>query len=274
MADFRDGFALRFVPTLQKQPVVLIRSHHKTSIMKKPCILLLTISALIPFTGKAQTSSFFIGGSAGGNLSQYSYTADYADAWTSSKPKPGLNGGVVFGMEYDKMAIVSGVSFIQKGTKSETDNYRLENGSIGYLKVRENTSFLQIPLLFRYRFLSEKFGLTASAGPSFNIGLAGSTRLEMQVANVGSQSRSSTVQFGSGINDTYRRFQPGFILSPGMLMPVGEKGKLAANIMWDLGFNALNKRSSSANGIDGKIMNVSMILSVTYTHHFVFGDKY
>ena len=68
MADFRDGFALRFVPTLQNQPVVLIRSHHKTSIMKKPCILLLTISALIPFTGKAQTSSFFIGGSAGGNL--------------------------------------------------------------------------------------------------------------------------------------------------------------------------------------------------------------
>ena len=242
--------------------------------MKKPSMLLLSLAAIFPRLGKAQNTSFFIGGSAGGNLSQYSYTADYADAWTSSKPKPGLNGGVVFGMEYNKMALVSGISFIQKGTKSETDNYRLENGAIGYLKARENTSFLQIPLLFRYRFLSEKFGLTASAGPSFNIGLAGSTRLEMQVVNVGSQSRSSTVHFGSGINDTYRRFQPGFILSPGVLMPVGEKGKLAANIMWDLGFNALNKRSSSASGVDGKIMNVSMILSVTYTHHFSFGDKY
>jgi len=76
----------------------------------------------------------------------------------------------------------------------------------------------------------------------------------MQVANVGSQSRLSTVPFGSGINDTYRRFQPGFIFSPGMLMPVGEKGKLAANIMWDLGLNALNKRSSSASGVDSNII--------------------
>jgi len=40
----------------------------------------------------------------------------------------------------------------------------------------------------------------------------------------------------------------------GMLMPVGDKGKLAANIIWDLGFNALNKRSSSASGVDGNIL--------------------
>ncbi|MCE7042681.1 outer membrane beta-barrel protein [Dyadobacter sp. CY312] len=240
--------------------------------MKKPLILLSFL--FFSFQLSAQDMSIFVGGSGGGNLSLFSYTAVYANTWTSSKPKPGLNGGVAFGVEFGKMAVVSGVNFIQKGTKSETDNYKLENGNVGYLKARVNTSFIQIPLLFRYHILGEKFGLTASAGPSFNIGLAGNSRLELEVANVGSQSQSGTVNFGSGINDTYKRFQPGFMLGPGLLMPVGEKGKLAVNILWDLGFNSVNERSNAAKGIDGKIMNVSTILNVSYTHHFNFGDKY
>ncbi|CAG5067324.1 hypothetical protein DYBT9623_00044 [Dyadobacter sp. CECT 9623] len=242
--------------------------------MRKPLLLVIAFLLSANFAANAQGSSFFIGGTGGANLSMYSYTSDYADLWTSSKPKPGLNGGVVFGVEMNKMAIVSGVNFIQKGTKSETDNYRIEGDYVGFVKRRENTSFIHVPILFRYRFLSEKFGLTASAGPSLNIGLAGNQRLELEVAGVGSRSESSTVRFGSGINDTYRRFQPGFILSPGMLVPMGEKGKLAVNIIWDLGFNALNNRSSTAIGADGKVGNVSTILSVSYTHHFNFGDKY
>ncbi len=242
--------------------------------MKTRFIYATILGLLCQLGAYAQSSSIFVGGSGGGNLSQYSYTADYANLWTSSKPKPGLNGGVVFGVEFGSMAVVSGVNFIQKGTKSETDNYQLENGSIGYVKGRENTNFIQIPMLFRYRFLSEKFGLTASAGPSFNIGLSGNTKMELEVANVGSRSESGTVRYGTGINDTYKRFQPGFMLGPGMLMKVGEAGKLGVNIYWDLGFNAINSRSTSANGINGKISNVSTILSVSYTHHFNFGDKY
>ncbi|SDE43119.1 Outer membrane protein beta-barrel domain-containing protein [Dyadobacter soli] len=242
--------------------------------MKKLTILILLLAAAAVLPAQAQNSSFFIGGGGGGNLSMYGFTSDYADRWTSSKPKPGLNGGVVFGMEFNRMAIVTGANFIQKGSKAETDNYRIEGNYVGYVKGRENTSFIQIPLLFRFRILGEKFGLTASAGPSFNIGLSGNSRLELEVAGVGSRSESGTIKFGSGINDSYKRFQPGFMLGPGMMMAVGEKGKLNLNLMWDLGFNAVNSRSSSAAGIDGKISNVSMILNVTYTHHFIFGDKY
>ena len=242
--------------------------------MKKITILMLALVAGAAFRVQAQGNSFFIGGGGGGNLSMYAFTSDYADIWTSSKPKPGLNGGVVFGMEFNKMAVVSGINFVMKGTKAETDNYQIDNGYVGYVKWRENTSFINVPLLFRFRFLGEKFGLTASAGPSFNIALAGNSRLELEVADVGSRSESGDVRFGSGINDNYKRFQPGFMLGPGMLMAVGEKGKLGVNIIWDLGFNALNKRRSEAAGIDGKLSNVSTILNVTYTHHFTFGDKY
>lgn len=242
--------------------------------MKKLTILIFFLTAAASFPARAQNSSFFVGGGGGGNLSMYAFTADYADQWTSSKPKPGLNGGVVFGMEFNRMAIVMGANFIQKGSKAETDNYRVEGDYVGYVKGRENTSFIQIPLLFRFRILGGKFGLTASAGPSFNIGLSGNSRLELEVAGAGSESRSGTIKFGSGINDNYKRFQPGFMLGPGMVMAVGEKGKLNLNLMWDLGFNAVNTRSSSASGIDGKISNISTILNVTYTHHFIFGDKY
>ncbi|WP_439584906.1 porin family protein [Dyadobacter bucti] len=242
--------------------------------MKKPLVLVLLLLTLYYTPARAQQSSFFVGGSGGANLSMYGYTSDYADIWTTSRVKPGLNGGLVFGMEFNKMAIVSGVSYIQKGTRSETDNYNLEGGNVGYIKARENTSFINIPLLFRYRFLGEKFGLTLAAGPSFNIGLSGNLKLELQAASGESRSESSTVRFGNGITDSYRRFQPAFVISPGVQMPVGERGKLGLNIVWDLGGNAVNKRSSSALGADGKIINISTILSVTYTHHFVFGDKY
>jgi hypothetical protein len=242
--------------------------------MKKTLISSFIALCTLFINAHAQEASIFIGGMGGGNLSLYSYTGDYANAWTSSQAKPGLNGGVVFGVEFGKMAVVSGINFIQKGTKSETDNYRLDNNYVGYLKARENTSFINIPLLFRYQFLGGKFGLVASAGPSFNIGLTGNSRLELDVANVGSDSQSGTIPFGSGINDTYRRFQAGFMLGPGMLMRVGEKGKLGVNIMWDLGFNAVNQRNASARGINGKVMNVSTILGVSYTHHFTFSDKY
>lgn len=242
--------------------------------MKNSFILLAITLVFFQFSAQAQNSSIFIGGGGGGNLSQYSFTSDYANVWTKSKPKPGLNGGLVFGVEFGAMAVVMGTNFIQKGGKAESDNYQLNNGSVGYLKAKEKTSFIQIPLLFRYRFLSEKFGLTASAGPSFNIGLAGNTDLSLEAANGASTHESQTLNFGSGITDTYKRFQPGFMLGPGMLMKVGESGKLGVNIYWDFGFNAVNDRSSSANGIDGKISNISTILSVTYTHHFNFGDKY
>jgi hypothetical protein len=242
--------------------------------MKKKLMLTLLTLCTLSVKLSAQNVSVFIGGMGGGNLSLYSYTGDYANTWTSSSAKPGLNGGVVFGAEFGKMAVVSGINFIQKGTKSETDNYRLDNNYVGYLKARENTSFINIPLLFRYQFLGDKFGLVASAGPSFNIGLSGNSRLELEVANVGSESQSGTIRFGKGINNTYRRFQPGFMLGPGMLMRVGEKGKLGVNIMWDLGFNATNERNARARGIDGNVMNISTILGVSYTHHFTFSDKY
>ena len=243
--------------------------------MKKQLILTAVFFVLIQIAASAQNDmSIFIGGGGGGNLSTYSFTADYANTWTSASAKPGLNGGFVFGVEFGKMAIVSGVNFIQKGSKAETDNYKIENDYVGYVKARENTSFISIPLLFRYRILGEKIGLVASAGPSFNVAVGGNSRLELEVAGVGSRSQSGDINFGSGINDTYKRFQPGFVLGPGMLMPVGEKGKLAVNMLFDLGFDAVNKRNATARGISGKVMNVSAILNVTYTHHFVFGDKY
>jgi len=86
--------------------------------MKKPSMLLLSLAAIFPRLGKAQNTSFFISRSAGGNLSQYSYTADYADAWTFSKPKPGANGGVAFGMEYNTIVLFPG-SVLSKKPQSQ-----------------------------------------------------------------------------------------------------------------------------------------------------------
>lgn len=226
-------------------------------------------------------NSFLLGLNGGVNLSKYKFTGDFTNYWTVSKSKFGLNGGVSAGVEFNRFAILTGVSFIQKGGRFETDNRNVDinndgqEDGLGYVKASERLNVISIPLFLRYRFLSDDFGVSISAGPTFNIGISGTTETTTELTT-GQTSRSTyTTKFGSGITDDYKVLQMGFVISPGVHLAVGEKGRLNFNFIWDLGASSIaNQRLLQALNINGKVFSRAVLFSIGYEYKFEFGDKY
>lgn len=247
--------------------------------MKKIITLLLCLftSTIVV---KAQENAFFIGPAGGVNLSKFKYVGDDFSGLTT-KPLFGLNAGLTFGIEFKRLAIVSGAQFLQRGTKLQTENVSYDTNGDGYADIvgfasgKERENIISVPFLLRYRLFNEKFGATLSIGPSFNIGLNGNGEVEFEATDVNYSDRDSyTSSFGNGINQEYKRLQVGFLLSPGVYFGIGEQGRLNLNLMWDLGSDMFNKRYKDAYDIEYKQIARSTILSITYEHRFQFGDKY
>ena len=213
-----------------------------------------------------------IGATGGVNLSWYSLSDEYTQ---SSKSLFGYNGGITVGLATsDRFSILTGVSFIQKGTKLESVNYQFDSGDVGYESTKLKTQFLSIPLIARYQLFGENFGMTLAAGLSFNFGLDGTFSSYEQGKLATYKPQSGKVKFGSGINDFYNPFQAGIILSPGAVFPIGEKGKFTVNVTWDLGLgNMLNDKfiNFSGNGLLGEWKNRSTIFTIGYEHRLDIG---
>lgn len=231
-------------------------------------ILLTTIGAYAQ-----KEKSFFIGGGAGVNLASYFLTDDYANTWSTRKPVAGLTGGMTFGFQMGNTGIQSGIYYTQKGTRAETDNFRLNNGEMGYQTIKERTNFITIPLWFRYQFTGGKIGFSAAAGPSVNIALSGNYRSGVHSTGGASAYSSGSLSFGNGVRETYKGIQAAFCISPGVTFNAGNSGKFGVNLVFDLGFNAVNQRSSEANNRNGIISNMGTGLTFSYLHQIPFGKK-
>jgi hypothetical protein len=238
-----------------------------------------TIKIIIAFlftTGVAtaqKESSFFVGGNAGLNLASYFLTDDYANTWSTRKSLAGLTGGMTFGYQMGKMGIQSGIHYTQKGTRAETDNFRLNNGEMGYQTVRERTNFITIPLWFRYQFTDNKIGFAIAGGPAINVALSGRYRAGVHSVGGASSYSSGAITFGNGVRETYKSVQAAFCISPGVTFNAGNGGKFGVNLLFDLGFNAVNHRSSEANNRNGIISNMGSGLTFSYLYHIPFAKK-
>ena len=236
------------------------------------CFFVVLLTAGGAFAQQKQ-KSFFIGGNAGLNLASYFLTDDYADTWSTRKPVAGFTGGMIFGFQMGQMGIQSGIHYTQKGTRAETDNFRLNNGEMGYQTIRERTNFVSIPLWFRYQVTDGKVGFAVAAGPTFNIALSGNYRSGVHSAGGQSSYSSGSISFGNGVRETYKAGQVAFCISPGLTFNTGGGGKFGLNLLFDLGFNSVNQRSSEANNRNGAISNMGTGLIFSYVHHIAFAGK-
>lgn len=254
----------------------------------KKVLFLSTFFALSFFSAQAQfgggTESnlkLIVGATGGVNFSWYGLSEEW-DAF-STKTQLGFNGGLTVGLATsDRFSILLGANFIQKGSKLEgpTDDYT-ENGTgipfKGYFSGKENTQFLTVPIMARYQVFGdgESFGVTLAAGLSLNFALGGDYSSSIQGTTGKSYNAASgKIKFGSGITDAYDSFQAGILLSPGVVFPVGEKGKFTVNVTWDLGLSDMfNSRYKEANDVVGKWRNRSTIFTVGYEHRFELGSS-
>lgn len=240
--------------------------------------------AMVAFFGMsnmfAQTNSFYIGARGGANVSKYKFTEDLRELYPTSNAVFGMNGGFDMGLQLSNWTISTGVHYIQKGGKYQTDNFN-ESGEVGYFSATEKLHFLSVPVLLGYReYMANRVGWTLAAGPSFNFGLNGD--LEEEIEYFGSEQvdyQNYKVAFGEGVNEDYKGVQVGFQISPGLFVDINEKSKFTFNVTWDLGTSdAFNPRYKSANdffsNFKGDQINRSTIFTVGYEYHFNFEDKY
>ena len=243
-------------------------------------IITTIIAVALSLNFLAAQNSFFIGGNAGVNFSKFKYTEDLAELYSSTTPLTGLNGGFTTGIVINNISLTSGLNYIQKGSHYETDNFVDQNGT-GFLSADEKLHYLSVPLLLGYRaHLTDNFGFTLAMGPSFNIGLGGN--INESIEYYGSEDITTEqykVEFGSSVNEDYRKTQVGFQVSPGLFFKLNNSSQVTVNLTWDNGINdSYNTRYKQANtffdNFKGNQFNRSTVLTVSYEYHLTFSDKY
>ena len=229
---------------------------------------------------QAQGNSFYIGANAGTNFSKYKHTVDLAELYSTNGSVTGINGGFSFGMQLGNFTINSGLGYIHKGGKFQTDNFTDATGT-GFYSATEKLNYLQIPLTVGYRlYVDPSFGFSFAMGPSFNVGIGG--KGDEITEYFGSEDiiqEHYDVKFGSGVNDDYRNLQVGFLISPGIFVELNETSKLTLNLAWERGLGDMfNPRYKQANDFfdtyKGNQLFRSTIVTVGYEHHLNFDEKY
>ncbi len=209
--------------------------------------------------------------------------ANLVNLKTTTSNIMGYHGGLNIGWRFsERFTLLSGIHFIQKGTKFAEENkaYRDDsNGGqtyLGFLTGEEKVTFMTIPILARYKVIGQGFGVLLSAGLTLNSGNDG-TGFKYIQANNGKifAARYEMVEFGEDIDQLYTPFQIGFTMGFGLQIPVSENGRLLLNAALDLGLtDALNQRYKQANTIFERAYTRSTIFSIGYEYYFNLGDQY
>lgn len=246
----------------------------------KPFFLSLTMLAIFSLSTVQAQNSFYIGAKGGANTSKYKFTEDLRELYPNTNSIFGMNGGFDMGILINGWSISTGVHYVQKGSKYQTDNFN-DSDEVGYFSATEKLHFISIPVLLGFREqLANRVGWSLAVGPSFNFGLSG--KLDETTEYFGTDDvdyQNYKIAFGEGVNEDYKPVQVGFQISPGLYVDVNSRSKVIFNVTWDFGTSdAFNPRYKDANGFfdsfKGDQINRTTMFTVGYEYHFNFQDRY
>ncbi len=245
-------------------------------------IVLIFLFTLInsPIVKAQQTINLLIGANSGINMSKFKFSGKDNVLFPNKSNKFGYQGAISAGIEYKRLAFITGLEFSTKGSKYATDNiYFEELEDIGFYAFNEQVNTLSVPLLLRLRLLTENFGATLTVGPKINVGLR--SKVEYQVStltgvyedylrsNGESPMEEFENSFGSSINNEYNKVTSSFVISPGFFFAVGDSGRLGTNVVFDFGLsNMYNQRYLDAISDNSTVKLNTTMFTITYEHCF------
>jgi hypothetical protein len=258
--------------------------------MKNLFFTILTLVS-ISFTANAQNHSILLGFSGGSNLSNLSYTGDYAISGSTSSRKLGFQGGVDVGIKFNSFSFITGLKYQQRGGKTELKQNDVNNPFVlndgttdtGVFTEDSRYTVMSIPLLFRYQTKGD-LAFSVTLGPSINMGIGDITTTQTidldNFQDIGPNEFKGT--YGDQPVDIYRKSRLGFVFSPGVLYKVSDKGYFKANLMIENGGNIVNPNNGINNGagqginLTGSIKSTTLSFEVGYEHRLDLniGSKY
>lgn len=196
--------------------------------MKKLAITLVTFLAAFNFA-QAQLS---YGVRAGLNVSKISFSNDDF----KTKFQPGFSAGLYGKYALNKtMSVQVETFFSREGTKEQ----RVSSGTKGNI----NKSYVQIPVLFQYKFVK---GLYAEAGPQFGILVA------------------SKEKYGNGNNDIKANYKPVDIRVPiGVGYDLNDMIKgLSVDLRYSFSLSKINKVAVGGGNLKNQVIGLSAFYNI------------
>lgn len=215
----------------------------------KKVLFLSTFFALSFFSAQAQfnpnassgneESSFSIGIKSGVNFSKFGVEYSGSKEFFNVSNRLGFNFGVVADIPFggSRFGIQPELSFSQRGATSEQDVD--VPGVLEKMKVKDDLNYLDIPILFKYKFGGEDRGIALMLGPSFNFLLNAKSNFS-GILETETVALTTKPEIGSGSDDAFKGLDVSLGMGLNAYFKVGN-GKFFIDARYMLGLtNILN----------------------------------
>lgn len=236
--------------------------------IRKSSVAIIVLSLFYTFNSCAQIG---VGIKSGFNYSKYNLQFANSDieSSVSSGRNTGFNTGIIVDIPFGegKLGLQPELLFTQKGANVESvTDIKLSGVPYKSVKTKQSLNYIEIPVMFKYKFGNEDNGFYLAAGPYFSFGLNGS----LTESYTGSITNTSKVDvtFGDKVIDQYTKTDVGFNLGFGGYFSVGESSKLILDArIVSGGTNILNDKNKTKRIIETvsfEAKNRSLQLSIGY----------
>lgn len=247
----------------------------------KKCILFILL-VVISISAKAQLS---IGVRAGGSMNRFAFPEKFDGVWTIT-PKFSYLGGLAVELPIgSRFALQTEVIYAKRGSNYGNFNDAAEtfdNNKV-YVQWKTDLNYLDIPLLFKYKFRGRPVGGHLLAGLNFGTGLGGKENpgiensdgesfpieLEIDYKKRMGLEAEDIVLFGKNSRNDYLQGNSGLVFGAGLSLDT-EVLKYNLDFRYFLGTNSIfnpnedDKYSWAYDSTDGfDIRNRSLQLSIT-----------
>lgn len=239
----------------------------------------------------AQIKGGFI---SGVNFSKYklTYLDELDESYYSTSRLMGFHAGLVFDVPFGgSLGVQPSIMFSQRGNKL---NY--EKADPQYAETyqsKHNLNYVEVPILFKYKFGSEDAGFSLLAGPSLNFAIGGKmvesgkwvfTSNSTGQSFLGKVNQTIDIKVGDKVNNQFKAFDAGFMFGANGYFPVGDGNLVLEAKFYVGGMNTRNDKYDNTPSYDpntlevknysilhdrdifSEIRNRSIQLSVAYLH--------
>lgn len=210
----------------------------------------ITLFFALIFTASTAFSQVSFGVKAGIGVSTLSLSDQLSEIGTMDSRFTIHGGGFVNYGFGGRFAVQADILYSQKGGTLKSREMTIielpEGGqALGRFEVEEHLNYLDIPVVFQYRFRGRNLTPYIGVGPQFSFGLSGKSTLKFDSDTNPLQDPSQDINFGSANADDYKAFDFGLSLGAGAELEL-TSGALTFDIRAGLGLSNMDPQDRDA----------------------------
>lgn len=218
------------------------------------------LTALV-FAPKISTSQITYGLKAGVGLSNYGVSNNLKEVYTVDS-RFVFHGGAMasyrfggkFGVRAELLYAMKGSKYTNRETVQVMDNQG--NTHTGQFKFEEKLNYIDVPVLFQYRFRGRTVSPYVTLGPEFSFAMGGKFFSRFDSPTFVQENDPVDLTFGSANADTYKGFNFGLSFGGGAEIDL-DGGALIIDLRYGLGLTNMVSSGLSSQKISNRLVSLS-----------------